>query len=79
MSHGVGRGAFALIFIGGSFPVLPIAHEALSRRVMTLVVRVESLEKVVAVVKELVSSPQVIESGEININLGAIVLVGVDT
>jgi hypothetical protein len=74
MSHGVGRGAFALIFIGGSFPVLPIAHEALSRRVMTLVVRVESLEKVVAVVKELV-----IESGEININLGAIVLVGVDT
>jgi hypothetical protein len=67
MSHGVGRGAFALIFIGGSFPVLPIAHEALSRRVMTLVV------------KELVSSPQVIESGEININLGAIVLVGVDT
>jgi hypothetical protein len=29
--HYVGRGAFTLIFIVGSFVVLPIAHEAFSR------------------------------------------------
>jgi hypothetical protein len=52
-SRGIWRGAFALILIGGSFAALPIAHEALSRRVVTLVVRVETLEKVVAVEKEL--------------------------
>jgi hypothetical protein len=46
---------------------------------VTLIIRVESLEKVVAAVKELVSSPQVIEPGEISISPGAIVLIGVDT
>jgi hypothetical protein len=70
---------FALIFIEGAFVVLPIAHEALLRWVMTLVVRVESLKKVVATVKELASSPRVIEPGEISISLGAIVLIRVDT
>jgi acetolactate synthase small subunit len=59
--------------------VLPIAHEALSRWVMTLIVRVETLEKVVAAVKELASSLRVIEPGEISIIPGAIVLLRVDT
>jgi hypothetical protein len=46
---------------------------------MTLIVRVETLEKVVATVKGLASSPRVIEPGEISIIPGAIVLLGVDT
>jgi hypothetical protein len=75
----VGRGVFALIFIGGSFVVLPIAHVALSRRVMTLVVRVKTLVKVVVAAKELAPSPQVIKPREISISLGAIVLLRVDT
>jgi hypothetical protein len=76
---GVGRGAFALIFIGGSFVVLPIAHEALSRWVMSLAVRVKTLVKVVVAAKELAPSPQVIKPREIRISPGAIVLLTVDT
>jgi hypothetical protein len=48
---------FALIFIGGSFAEFPIAHEALLRRAVTLVVRVKTLEKVVAAKKKLEQSP----------------------
>jgi hypothetical protein len=47
---------FALILIGDSFVELPIAHEALSRWVMALVVEVKTLEKVVAAKKELAQS-----------------------
>jgi hypothetical protein len=51
MSCGIGRGVFALILIGGFFAELLIAHEALSRWVVALIVRVETLEKVVAAEK----------------------------
>jgi hypothetical protein len=77
--RGIGRGAFALIFIRGSFAFLPIAHEALSRWVMTLVVRVKNLMKVVVTAKELALSPRVIKPREIRISPGAIVLLEVDT
>jgi hypothetical protein len=77
--HGVGRGAFALIFIRGSFVVLPITHEALSRWVMTLTIRVKTLVKVVVAAKELAPSPRVIKPREISISPGAIVLLRVDT
>jgi hypothetical protein len=55
-SHDFGWGVFALILIGDSFVELPIAHEALSRWVMALVVEVKTLEKVVAAKKELAQS-----------------------
>jgi hypothetical protein len=55
--HGVRRGVFALIFIEGSFMVLPIAHEAFSRRVVTLIIRVKTLMKVVVSARELAPSP----------------------
>jgi hypothetical protein len=70
---------FALIFIEGSFMVLPIAHEAFSRRVVTLIIRVKTLMKVVVSARELASSPWVIKPGEISVSPGAIVLLGVDT
>jgi hypothetical protein len=69
---------FALIFIGGSFAEFPIAHEALSRWVVTLIVSVKTLKKVVATEKELVQSPQVMEPREISINPAAILLLGFD-
>jgi hypothetical protein len=50
----------------------PIAHEALSRWVVALIVEVETLEKVVAAVKELAQSPRVIEPGEISISPAAV-------
>jgi hypothetical protein len=78
-SRGIRQGAFALIFIRGSFMVLLIAHEALSRWVLTLIIRVETLKKVVAAIKELTLSPWVIKPGEISIGPGAIVLLRVDT
>jgi hypothetical protein len=53
MSHDIGWGVFTLILVGGSFAELPIAHEALSRWVMALIVGVETLEKVVTAEKEL--------------------------
>jgi hypothetical protein len=56
-SCGIGWGVFALILIRGSFAEFPIAHEALSRWVVTLIVSVKTLEKVVAAEKELVQSP----------------------
>jgi hypothetical protein len=59
--------------------VLPIAHEALSRWVVTLTIRVKTLMKVVVAAKELAPSPQVNKPREISISLGAIVLLGVDT
>jgi hypothetical protein len=78
--RGVGQGAFALIFIGGSFAVLSIAHEAFMRRVMTLIIRVETLMKVVVSARELAPSPQVIKPEEISVSPGAIIiLLGVDT
>jgi hypothetical protein len=52
-SHSIGRGVFTLILVEGSFTEFPIAHEALSRRVVALVVRVKTLEKVIATEKEL--------------------------
>ena len=51
--HETGRGVFALVFVRSSFTELPIAHEALSRQVVALVVGVNTLEKVVAAAKEL--------------------------
>jgi hypothetical protein len=69
---------FALILIGGSSVRFLIAHKALLRWVMALIVGVETLEKVVAAEKELAQSPQVIEPGEISISPVAIVLLGVD-
>jgi hypothetical protein len=56
-SHGIRWGVFALILIEGSFVEFPIAHEALLRWVVTLVIRVKTLEKVVAAEKELAQSP----------------------
>jgi hypothetical protein len=50
---------------------LPIAHEALSRWVMALVVGVKTLEKIVAAEKELAQSLRVIEPGEISISPAA--------
>jgi hypothetical protein len=69
---------FALILVEGSFTEFPIAHEALSRRVVALVVRVKTLEKVIATEKELAQSPGVMEPGEISISPVAIILLGVD-
>jgi hypothetical protein len=45
---------------------------------MALIVRVKTLEKVVATKKELAQSLRVIELGEISISLAAIVLLRVD-
>jgi hypothetical protein len=70
---------FALILVGGSFTELSIAHEALSRWVVALVVEVKTLEKVVAAKKKLAQRLRVIEPGEISISPAAIVLLGVDT
>jgi hypothetical protein len=55
--HGVGWGAFTLIFIGGSYAVLPMTHEAFSRWGMTLIIRVKTLMKVVVSARELAPSP----------------------
>jgi hypothetical protein len=55
--RGVGRGVFALIFIRASFMVFPIAHEAFSRWVVSLIVSVETLVKVVISARGLVPSP----------------------
>jgi hypothetical protein len=63
-----------LILVGGSFVEFPIAHETLSRWIVTLVVRVKTIEKVVVVEKELAQSPRVVEPGEISIGPAAIVL-----
>jgi hypothetical protein len=78
-SYGVGRGAFTLIFIKASFTVFPIAHEAFSRWVMTLILRVETLTRVVVSAGGLVPSPRVIKPGEVSVNTGVIVLLRVDT
>jgi hypothetical protein len=48
---------FALNLIEGSFMGFPISHEALSRWVVALVVKVETLKKVVATKKEMAQSP----------------------
>jgi hypothetical protein len=77
--RGVGRGTFALIFIGGSFMVFPIAHEAFSRRVMTLIIGVETLVKVVVSARGLAPSPWVIKFGEISVSPCAIVFLEVNT
>jgi hypothetical protein len=77
--RGVGRGAFTLIFIGGSFVDLPIAHEALSRWVMTPTIRVKTLVKVVVSARELAPSPWVVKPGEVSISPDAIILLEVDT
>ena len=49
----VGRGVFTLVLVGVPIVGLPIAHEALSRWVVTLIVRVSALEEVVSVAEEL--------------------------
>jgi hypothetical protein len=77
--HDVRRGAFALIFIGGSFAVFPIAHEAFLRWVVTLIIRVETLARVVVSARGLVPSPRVIKPEEISVSPGSIVLLGVNT
>jgi hypothetical protein len=59
--------------------VLPIAHEAFSRRVMTLIIRVETLMKVVVSARGLALSPRVIKPREISVRPGAIILLEVDT
>jgi hypothetical protein len=70
---------FALILVGRSLAELPIAHKALSRWVVALVVRVKTLEKVVTAKKELAHSLRVIEPREISISPTAIILLEVDT
>jgi hypothetical protein len=70
---------FALIFIRASFVVFPIAHEAFSRWVVSLIVSVKTLVKVVISARGLVPSPWVINLGEISVSLGAIILLEVDT
>jgi hypothetical protein len=70
---------FALILVGRSLAELPIAHKALSRWVMDLVVGVKTLEKVVTAKKELAHSLRVIKPREISISPTAIVLLKVDT
>jgi hypothetical protein len=69
---------FALIFIRSSFTELPIAHEALSRRVVALVVGVKALEQVVATAKELAQSPRVTEPGQIGTSPVTAALLRVD-
>jgi hypothetical protein len=78
MSHGIGRGVFTPILIGGSFTEFPIAHEALLRSVVALIVGVKTLKKIVAAEKELAQSLRVIKPREISISPAAIVLLGVD-
>jgi hypothetical protein len=51
--RGIGRGVFTLILVGDSLMNLSITHEAFSRWVVTLIIRVKALEKVVAAVEEL--------------------------
>jgi hypothetical protein len=53
MSHDIRRSAFALILIEGSFMEFPMTHEAFLRWVMTLIVRVKTLEKMVGAKEEL--------------------------
>jgi hypothetical protein len=69
---------FTLILIRGSSMGFLIAYKALSRWVVALIVRVKTLEKVVAVKKELAQSPRVIKPREISISPVAIVLLKVD-
>jgi hypothetical protein len=69
---------FALVLIGDSFTEAPIAHEALSRWVMALIVGVKALKKVVATAEELAQSPQVIEPREVSTNPATTVLLRVN-
>jgi hypothetical protein len=69
---------FALVFVRSSFAELPIAHEAFSRRVIALVIRVKALKKVVVAVEELAQRPRVVEPGEIITSPTAAVLLGVN-
>jgi hypothetical protein len=52
---------FTVIVVGDSLMELPITHEALSRWVVALIIRVKALEKVVAAAEELAQSPRVVE------------------
>jgi hypothetical protein len=70
---------FALILVRGSFVEFPVAHKALSRWVMALVIGVKTLEKGVAAEKELTQSLWVIEPREVSISLAAIVLLRVNS
>jgi hypothetical protein len=69
---------FTLILIGDSLAELSIAHKALSRRVVALVIGVKALEKVVVAIKELAHSPCVVEPGEVSTSLATAVLLGAD-
>jgi hypothetical protein len=69
---------FALIIVRDSFTEFSIAYEALLRWVMAFVIRVKSLEKIVAVIKELAQSTWVVERREVSTNPAAVVLLGVD-
>jgi hypothetical protein len=65
---------FAVILVGGSFVELPIAHKAILRWVMALIVGVKTLKKEVTAVKELVQSVRVIEPGEVSTSPAAAVV-----
>jgi hypothetical protein len=69
---------FALVLVRGSFVKLLIAHEALSRWVVALVVGVKTLEKVVATEKELAQSVRVIEPIKVSTSLATVVLLEVN-
>jgi hypothetical protein len=77
--HNVGWGVFVLIIIKGSFTILPIAHEAFTRQVMTPIIRVKTPMKAIVIAKELALSPRVIKPGEISISPSVIIFLGVNT
>jgi hypothetical protein len=65
----------ALILVGGSFVEL-LTHKSLSRWVVALVVGVKTLEKEVAIVKELAQSVWVVEPREVSTSLATAILLG---
>jgi hypothetical protein len=69
---------FTLVFVRDSFMELLVAHKAFSRWLVTLLVGVTTLKKVVAAVKELAESPQVVEPKEVSTSLATAVLLRVD-
>jgi hypothetical protein len=69
---------FFLVLVRGSFTELSIAHKALLRWVVALVVGVKTLEKEVAAVMEPAQSLRVVEPGQISTSPAHIVLLGVD-
>jgi hypothetical protein len=69
---------FALILVGGSFVEFPIAHKALSRWVMALIIGLKTFKKEVVDEKELTQSVRVVEPEKVRTSPATVILLGVD-